>query len=107
LILPSGNEIQFSKSSMILLHLGNICHCCGNYEGAKDYYREGRDLSEKLGDERKLGEIYKDLGVVAFRREIYQQTEEWFRQGLDLVGKIRDTALEDALLTNLAILLKD
>lgn len=91
----------------IWLNLGKITKQGGNYTQAERYLEEGLTLAEKLGDNKKMGQLLFALGTVAGKRGAYVQEEAYYQKGLKLARHVQDKYTITALLQNIGVVAMD
>ena len=85
------------------MRLGILHKNLGEYEEAKEYYKQALEIREKLGDSRGVVGIYNNLGVLSRIQGNYSEAKTYYQKGLEIITRNQgSSATEARLLTALA-----
>jgi adenylate cyclase len=74
----------------IMIELGDICYVIGEWDRAIDYYKQSITVSEKIGDERKKAEGYRNIGQLYVFRDEWENAISFLKEGKMISESIDD-----------------
>lgn len=85
----------------MLMNIGFVSQCMGDYEGALDYYKQAYDIDLKLGDRLQTGVKLANIGQAYGELGFYRQAERYLKKAIDLCKAVEDIGNESDAVTTL------
>jgi tetratricopeptide (TPR) repeat protein len=79
----------------------------GDFETARDRYRQGLEIRRGLHDEKGIANLLTNLGIIAHRQGNYQEARILYEEGLDLARRLGDKWTIGVTLINLGYVALD
>lgn len=98
-----ANEVV-DELALALANLGRVAFWQGDYDEARRYHEESRDLYQRLDDRLGLGKSYIHLGNLSYSSGRFEEAENLYSESLHLLRDSGDAGLLATLLCNLGII---
>ncbi|UCF07228.1 MAG: tetratricopeptide repeat protein [Thermoplasmata archaeon] len=87
-----GDSLDNKKKKLeIIMALGNNCYLRGEWDSALGYYHRATGLSEEVGDEKRMAEGFRNIGLIYKNRNEWEKAILFFNKGVELSEKIDDS----------------
>lgn len=78
------------KKLDIIMALGDNCYLRGEWDDALGYFKRATELSEEVGDEKRLAESLRNIGLIHKNRNEWDSAISYFKKGITISEKIQD-----------------
>lgn len=100
---PKDKRIQ----AYALRHLGHIARERGEWDRAMDLYKKNLSISEEIRDLTELGETYRSIGKIYWRKGDRDEAEKFFNMAIRCAKEVKNELLECEILIDMAANLLD
>ncbi|MEM7116641.1 MAG: tetratricopeptide repeat protein [Chloroflexota bacterium] len=95
------------KVEEVLHSLGAVARNLGQQTNARNYFMQGLDIAQKLGDLRSEATLLNNLGDVAYYLGVFSEAKAHYQQSRQIAQGLGDAIMEVVVTVSLGIVARD